>query len=362
VAGSIYGGGGRAGFAHTWRGTENGLESIARAHSGGVLVLDEMGEADSRTIGSTVYMLINGMGKARNTRNADYKSQASWRAMLLSSGELRLEDKIIEGGRSARAGQIARIVDVPADAGKGYGAFEDTKGMEPAAYSDALKSDALRVYGTAGLAFIEGLTADPAGYDNRARIRIQEIKGKLLESIPPSDGQAHRVAARFALAAAAGELAREILDLPWGEGEPEQAAIACFNAWREARGGEGPTEVVAAMNALRAATQSHGESRFRHLDSIPSTDGSTPFQSGAIRDLLGYRFMHGDDLVWGFTAAGWGEVVGGAGQPSMIAKLLAENKVLVTGADPAHRLAKRINGRTQNLYTVKASALEEWGA
>jgi hypothetical protein len=36
--------------------------------------------------------------------------------------------------------------------------------------------------------------------------------------------------------------------------------------------------------------------------------------------------------------------------------------VLVTSADPAHRLAKRIDGRTQNLFVVKASALEEWGA
>ena len=162
IAGSVFGGGGRMGFVQSWHGTENGIESIARAHSGTVLVLDEMGQADGRTIGSTIYMLINGTGRARATRNAELKSQASWRIMLLSSGELTLANKIAEGGRQPRAGQLARMVDVPADAGQGYGAFEDTKGMEPAAFSEGLKNAALRTYGTAGLEYIEGLASDLA--------------------------------------------------------------------------------------------------------------------------------------------------------------------------------------------------------
>ncbi|MFC4174168.1 DUF927 domain-containing protein [Microvirga sp. GCM10011540] len=362
VAGSVFGGGGRMGFVQSWHGTENGLESIARSHSGTVLVLDEMGQADGRTIGSTVYMLINGMGRARATRNAELKSQASWRIMLLSSGEVTLANKIAEGGRQPRAGQLARMPDIPADAGQGYGTFEDTKGMEPAAFSKELKNAALRTYGTVGLAYIEGLAADPIGVESGARIRIREITSKLLDGIPPSDGQAHRVAARFALVAVAGELAQVILDLPWAEGEAEQAAVACFQALRSTRGGEGPGELVTAVEVLRATTQSHGESRFRNLEPMAFTDPSTPVQHGAIRDLLGYRFLHDGELVWGFTATGWKEVVGGVGQPSTVAKLLAENGVLVTSADPAHRLAKRIDGRTQNLFAVKADALETWGA
>lgn len=353
VAGSVFGGGSRMGFAHSWHATENGIESIARAHSGTVLVLDEMGQADGRTIGSTIYMLINGTGRARATRNAELKSQASWRIMLLSSGELTLADKIAEGGRQPRAGQLARMVDVPADAGLGYGAFEDTKSMEPAAFSEALKDAAVRTYGTAGPTFIEGLTDNPAAVEKAARLQIQKITSKLLEGIPSSDGQAHRVAARFALVAVAGDLAREILDLPWAEGEAEQAAIACFQAWRETRGGEGSGEYVAAMEALRAITESHGESRFRDL--------ATSVHQGMIVDLLGYRFIHQGELVWGFTATGWRKVVGGVGQPSAIAKLLAEKGVLVTGADKARRLAKRIGECTHNLYVVKASALEDWG-
>ncbi|RDI62679.1 DUF927 domain-containing protein [Microvirga subterranea] len=359
AAGSAFGGGGRMGYAHSWHATENGLESIARAHSGTLLVLDEMGQADNRSIGNTVYMLINGSGRARATRNAELKGQASWRIMLLSSGEVTLANKIAEGGRHPRAGQLARMVDVPADAGQGYGAYEDTKGMDPAVFSEELKNAALRTYGTAGPAFIQGLAGDPTAVERAARIRIREITRRLLDGIAPSDGQAHRVAARFALVAVAGELAQEILDLPWAEGAAEHAALVCFNAWREARGGEGPGELVAAMEALRATIQSHGESRFRNLEPIASTDPSVPMQHGAIYDLLGYRFTHNGELMWGFTATGWKKVVGSVGQPSTVAKLLAENGVLVTSADPACRLSKRIDGRPQNLIAVKASALED---
>jgi putative DNA primase/helicase len=176
LAGSIHGGGGRAGFVQSWHGTENGFESTARAHSGTALIVDEIGQADGRSIGRTLYMLINGMPKARATRDAELKSQPSWRIMLLSSGELGLADKISEAGGKARAGQLARMVDVPADAGKGYGAFEDTKGLKASAFSEALKNAALRSYGTAGPAFIEGLAADPSAVEKAARVRIGRLR------------------------------------------------------------------------------------------------------------------------------------------------------------------------------------------
>jgi hypothetical protein len=72
-----------------------------------------------------------------------------------------------------------------------------------------------------------------------------------------------------------------------------------------------------------------------------------------------YRFVHEGELVWGFRATGWKETVGSVGQPSAVAKLLAENGVLVTGADPAYRLAKCVDGRTQNLFVVKAATFDE---
>ena len=233
--------------------------------------------------------------------------------------------------------------------------------MEPAAFAEALKSEALRTYGTAGPAFVEYLVANREQLEGEARARIKAIKDRLLAKIPSPDGQVHRVAERFALAAVSGELARTILDLPWPEGEAEHAAAVCFQAWREARGGDDPGELLEALAALRTVVEREGESRFRSLDVLLTADAGSgaPYQAGPIRDLLGYRFMHGGELIYGFTASGWTAVVGGIGRPSTIAKMLADMGMLVTQADPNHRFSKRIDGRTQCLYAVKASALAE---
>ena len=76
--------------------------------------------------------------------------------------------------------------------------------------------------------------------------------------------------------------------------------------------------------------------------------------------LLGYvvGFVDDGDLVWGFTAAGFKEVVGGVGAPTAITTMMAERGLLVTQNDRSHRFSKRIDGRTQNVVAVKASALD----
>lgn len=85
VAASIYGG---PRLVRSWRSTDNALESIAAAHSDGLLVLDEIGMCDPRIIGETVYMLGNGTGKARaNDRGQAGRQVQEWRLLFLSTGE-----------------------------------------------------------------------------------------------------------------------------------------------------------------------------------------------------------------------------------------------------------------------------------
>ena len=303
VAGSVWGGGGRGGFTQTWRATGNALEAIARAHSGTLLALDELGELDAKEAGSTAYLLVNGQGKARATRDAEVRARSEWRIMLLSSGEIGLGDKIAETGKRAKAGQLIRLVDVPADAGKGQGLFEDTKGQSPANFSKAVKAAALEYYGTAGQAFATILADDPEAVASAAKNRIAEIQKKLLDGAGENGGQAFRVAHRFALIAAAGEMATVALGLPWAENEAERAAAICFDAWRSTLGGEGPGELVAAMEALRAAVEKHGESRFRILHGMTQEQ---PLSGQGVRDLIGYRFERDNALYWGGSVPGRG--------------------------------------------------------
>ncbi|MFC4170488.1 DUF927 domain-containing protein [Microvirga sp. GCM10011540] len=358
VAGSVWGGGGRGGFTQTWRATGNALEAIARAHSGTLLALDELGELDAKEAGSTAYLLVNGQGKARATRDAEVRVRSEWRIMLLSSGEIGLGDKIAETGKRAKAGQLIRLVDVPADAGRGLGLFEDIKGQDPAEFSKEIKAAALRTYGTAGPAFVEYLADDPEAVAEAARQRIADMQRALLEGIGETSGQAYRVAHRFALIATAGEFARVALGLPWAEGEAERATALCFDAWRGTLGGEGPGELVSALEAIKAAVEKHGESRFRKVyDGGLSTTDHAP-----IRDLLGYRLSREGELLWGFTSTGWKEVLAGIAEAKGIARMMSERGALVASKnDKANRLHVKVDGRVVPVYAFKASALEQWG-
>src|SRR3977135_954341 len=114
VAGSVWGGGDR-GFIRSWRATANGLEATAAAHSDGLLCLDEISQLGGREVGEIAYMLANGQGKARASREAALRKRQVWRLLFLSTGEIGLADKIAEDlrGRRQTAGQQVRVIDLP---------------------------------------------------------------------------------------------------------------------------------------------------------------------------------------------------------------------------------------------------------
>ncbi len=75
----------------------------------------------------------------------------------------------------------------------------------------------------------------------------------LLKCVPSgADGQVHRVADRFALIAAAGELASQHRIVPWKVVEPFAAAKSLFRNWIEQCGGIGAAESSKALSAVRA--------------------------------------------------------------------------------------------------------------
>ncbi len=122
------------GFVRSWRATANGLEGVALGHSDTLLCLDELSQLAAKDAGEAAYMLGNGSGKSRSSRDGSARRAAKWRVMFLSSGEISLADKVAEDGRGRRlaAGQQVRIVDIPADAGAGMRLFENLHGFDSA--------------------------------------------------------------------------------------------------------------------------------------------------------------------------------------------------------------------------------------
>lgn len=266
VAGSVWGGGGLNGYPRQWRATDNGLEAIAAGHSDALLCLDELSQVEPKAAGATAYMLANGAGKARAARGGEGRPPAQWRLLFLSTGEISLADKLAEDGRGRRAsaGQFVRVVDVPADAEAGYGLFEDLHGQPSAdAFARELKVAASRNYGTAAREFIRRVTLDP----DSVRDAVVGYRSEFLTHYCPTDasGQVKRVADRFALVAASGELAIAFGLLPWAPGAAESAAGACFCAWTNGRGGVEAAEVVGGIAQVRHFIELHGESRFTSL-------------------------------------------------------------------------------------------------
>lgn len=268
VAASVWGPPTKSGAVRTWRATANGLEGVAAETSDALLPLDELSEANGRDVDAALYMLPNESGKMRAARDGAARTRKTWRLMILSTGELTPADKLAEIGQRAKAGQDARIASIPADAGAGFGAFQTLHGAaHGGALSERLKAGALRNHGTAARAFLEALATARAEDEAGLRRFIGAVMGDFLAANVPdkADGQVRRVAKRFALTAAAGELARHFGVLPWPEGEATRAAGACFAAWLARRGSHGSAEAEEAEQRFRHFLAQHGASRFETI-------------------------------------------------------------------------------------------------
>ncbi len=236
--------GGRSHYVRAWRATANGLEAVATSHNDALLCLDELAQLGGREAGEVAYMLANGFGKVRSSREATLRKAAHWRLLFLSSGEISLQEKIAEDARGRRqtAGQAVRVVDVAADT-KRHGLFEELHSFADApAFAKHLTTSSRRLYGTAARAFIEAVAPDLDGVRARVRAHVRAFVAKHCPA--DADGQVQRVAGRFGLIAAAGEVAAAARVLPWPEGEATRAARICLAAWIEGRGGLESSEVT----------------------------------------------------------------------------------------------------------------------
>jgi putative DNA primase/helicase len=247
---SVWGRGGSPGYVRAWRATANGLEGAAASATDTALVLDEFGAIEAREAASALYSLSNGGGKARATRTGELREPKSWRLLFLSSGEIPVETKLgEERGRTARAGQLVRMLGLPADRERGFGVFDNGGPSGDASkLAQELKRAAISNYGTAGPEFVRRLIAgEVTGEDVQAHV------AQFVAQMVPAgaDGQIERAAQRFGLIATAGELATTLGVTPWRPGEAREAAAWALGRWIEERGGTEPAEAHQAIAQVR---------------------------------------------------------------------------------------------------------------
>ena len=348
---SVWGRGDAHGFVKTWRATANGLEGAAVLHTDTLLHLDELGVADAREVGTIVYQLAGGIGKGRAARDGSLRASNSWRVMIFSTAELQITDKIGEGGKKARAGQEVKIIDIPADAGKGFGVFDHAGSNGNAKQlADAMKAAACTHYGTAGPAFVEAVLAE--GFETVAS-DLREMLAQFRAAVvaPDATGQVQRVADRFGLIAASGELAIELKIVPWPAGSAREAAVRLFNVWLQQRGGVEPAEVRDGVEQVRALIARFGSSRFDPLDVIDHRP---------VLDRLGWYRGDGADRLWFIPPEVWRATFAAGFDATLVARALSDRGMLTRSLEGFAR-SEWIEGRTMRVYvlTAKVAAVDE---
>lgn len=337
-------------FRRTWRATSNGLEAVAAAHNDTLLALDELGEVNGKEAGDTAYMLANGHGKARAARSGLARHAHKWRVVFLSTGELSLADKLGEAGKRPRAGQDVRLVDIAADAGAGMGAFEALHGHADAnALSLALKAAAGRYYGTPARAFLRGLV------DNREQVAAQGSQARedfVKAHVPDgADGQVARVADRFALVAAAGEVATALGVTGWQPGTAESAAARCFSDWLAGRGDGEAAEVRQAIEQAQAFVEREGAARFQPWDGDAARP--IPNRAGFVRDGAdgGREWLVFPDVFRREVAAGL--------DATAAARALAAKGMLSLARDGRSQRSERLPGLgVRKVYCLKVGGAD----
>ena len=255
---------------NTWKATALAIDNMAAATSDGFILLDEISQARGQDVSSVAYSLFNGVGKLQGAKQGGNRERLEWRVLLLSTGEFPVSQYMKQAGFEWNAGQNVRLPSIPADAGKGFRVFDTLHGhSDGAAFAEMLEETAKHHYGHAGRAWVgklaEAMKQDKAALIGKVNSYCDAFRARLPADL---DGQPARVAKRFALAAAALELAAEwgITGLAAGVGAA--GVEACFNAWYE-REGKGNQEERVILQRAADYLQAKGNSEmFVELESI----------------------------------------------------------------------------------------------
>jgi len=376
MSASVYGGdqygGGARGAVRTWRSTSNSTEAIAALHSDVGLVMDELGQADSRDVGAAAYMLAGGQGKTRLDRGIGLRATLRFRIFYLSTAELTLSAKMAEAGTKVKAGQGVRMVDLPADEDAGMGAFRDLHGADSAGqFAQELRDSAAKFYGTPLRAFIayiiDRIERDPE-FTDFVKAEIERIIGEWLAPLGTHSGQVRSVARRFGLIALAGNLATDAMITGWGqvadtgERQAQWMARTCFMAWLNERGTVGTHEDAQAVLQLRKFIAENKSSRFEDWKPPPESqqepdEVAPPVEKFRTMKSVGWRKFVAGEYLYLLTTTGIHEALEGLNFKAALKVLVARGLILPRSPKETATTLRVPGAGPQKLYQVPSAVI-----
>jgi putative DNA primase/helicase len=176
----------------------------------------------------------------------------------------------------------------------------------------------------------------------RLKAIIERFKA---QAIPQgADGQVIRVASRFGLIAAGGELATEYGITGWPVDEAFNGVLVCFKTWLERRGTIGKTEVETLIQQVESFFELHGESRFAPMEAEAIRGPARP-----VINRVGFRKVTvsavTNDSVTDYyvLTVGFREMTAGF-DLKWAAAILAERGLIRVGSSGKHSVSVRLPG------------------
>lgn len=330
-------------FFRTWKATGNALEHTAHLHNDGFLVLDEIGEiANPKELGNIVYMLANGLGKGRMSKQLAVKDVRRWMLNFLSNGERSLKDIMQENGQKTKLGQEIRLIEIDVDQPQN-GIFDCIDfAADGAKQSNLLNERVRQSYGVAGVAWLEYLTTHKAQRIEQAKALFERYQQQLTAN--QTQGHINRVASSFALIATAGELATQAGITGWTTGTAIEAASKVFHAWLRNFEYQGDYEQREILAQVKAFFEAHGSSRFECITPDPE-------HPERIHNRMGYwKIDNGEKKFIVYTEQFKNEICKGL-DSRKVASILAEHGWIEHDANK-HTKATRIpdSSKTTRVY------------
>lgn len=343
IAASVWG---SPSYVRTWRATANGLEATAAALNDSLLILDEISECDPREIGTIIYALANGQGKQRAKRSGSSRDSARWRSIVLSSGERTLSAHMQEAGQKIKAGQEARLLNIPVT-DRTYGVFDNLHNLDSGrAFADYMKRTSSQFYGIAGPLFIEKLLQDTSD--------LPKLYADIcnIPDFSTLDGVESRASAVFVLIALAGEKATEYGLTGWKKDEALNAAIELFDVWRHFRG-HGQTETQQILQDILHFIDRHGDSRFSSIvENNGNYEGDNIDQRPVVRERAGFWKDTDKGRIFMFNSPALQEAAAGH-DLKFILQALNEVGWIVEKESGKNSKRIKIAGRYRPLYWIR---------
>jgi putative DNA primase/helicase len=340
-----------------WNITQAGLEAAAEEFNDSLFCLDEIGEADPKIISAAIYMLGGSRGKQRANREGGARAVRTFRVMVLSTGEVGSAAMINDAGGKARAGHEVRMVEIPADAGKGCGLFISAGGHSSVDnLREALIESTSCDYGHAGPQFVARIARDRTRVAADARVRVRSF----MEYVCPrnASGQVQRVARRFGLVALAGELATDYGLTGWRYEDVGDVVADIFNEWLLRRGTAGAKEPADMIAQVKRYIEEHGGAQFQEFDRAADGPGTSDEHESRVINRAGWRRQRdGSTLYLCYVEKFRGEICKGFDWREVV-KALDAAGILVKKADDRYTYKHRVpNAKAADFYALDGDML-----